>query len=376
MVLALSPQRRMSAAIFSGLCLTGAVLSKETAIIAGIAVPIMLLVNYRKADNRAWACVVWVAFAFVSALSYPFYAWLKDELTPGPGHVSWWGGQIEFQLTSRTGSGHVLDIGSDAYRLVQNAWLSLDPWLPIAGMVAMVPALLVPRLWGMVIALGTQTVVLLLREGYLPYPYNICMLPFCALLVAGVLDAWWPSHSVWPSRDVWRRAGLLDRLRSGVVSKLWWRRCLQVGLAVLGIVLTLGVAFPAASYAAPDYRDKLAYQFTTDDTASQRAALDWVDAHVPKNSAVVAEGQMWYDLYSRGYRDPEVYWTYKLDTDPEVQAVFDKTGADYLVLDQLTVDGGMSEDYVTLPKLIEKSDVIATFGENQQKIVVLQVRKE
>lgn len=374
MVLVLSPTRRLSAAIAGGACMGVAVLSKETAILIVPAYLGLLLHNYwqsgtlsrlrlRKSTaearqdlnllrvNGTLAVILSLGFFATTVMIYPMYAILKGELIPGPGHVSLIQGQILFQLFNREGSGNILQEGSNARLLVENAWLGLDPWLPLAGVVALMPALLNKRLrWGPALALGIQVGLLVTRDGYMPYPQIIMLLPFMALVVGGVLNSVWPD-----------RAALQGD----------WRRKMP---ALLGAVAILALAYPAVTQVAYDWRYKLEYIYVEDGTSNQRAALDWAEANLDKYARLVTEGELWLDVRYRGFVNPQVVWVYKLDSDPAVQQEFgDLSGLDYLVLNKATIDAASGE-YPTLQQAIDSSEVIQTFGpDGPNQVRILRV---
>lgn len=351
MVLVLSPKRRITAVFTGAACLAIAVLTKETVLLAVPAVVWMLWQNFRSARN--WKTVRFVFFTITPIICgfYLLYAMVKNELLPGPGHVSLWQGVL-FQLASRGGSGNIFNAQSDARLLIQNAWLGLDPWLPLLGVVTILPALMIPRLRGVAIALGLQ-VAILFKGGYLPYPFIITLLPFMALLVAGFGDALWPKLANWRS--------------SG------WRTALTtVGVGAY-LAVSLGLAFGLVS----TWPKTLQTEFTTNQTAQQTEAVSWVGSHLPKTATLVTEGELWLDIRRAGFDNPEVIWTYKIDTDPAVKAKYGSlAGLDYLVLDKSTfgIDGGV---YPTLKTVIKGATTLATFGsDGPNQIVVLKVAHE
>ncbi len=69
--------------------------------------------------------------------------------------------------------------------------------------------MLLRRLRAIILALAIQ-VVMLFRNGFLPYAYVVAMLPFAALLVAGVADHLWKGYV--PRRS--RTPGWRDKART------------------------------------------------------------------------------------------------------------------------------------------------------------------
>jgi len=204
--------------------------------------------------------VFFVAFTVLVA-SYPVFALLKNELLPGPGHVSlgwalWW------QVFGRTGSGSLLDPHSGTFSLARS-WIDLDPWLLIGGAVMIPAGLAMARLRPVALALLIQ-VAMMCRGGYLPFAYVIALLPFAALLVAGAGDA------------------------------LWRRR--RLGLAVVAVTLL--------AFVVPPWVTTMRAQARVDGSANSRAATRWVVEHVPRDAVVVTDDYIWMDLTLAGFSKP------------------------------------------------------------------------
>lgn len=339
---AASPRRSVGAAAGSGLCMTMAVTSKETALVLLPAVVWMLWRTGHRRTRRFNLLVFSALFVLTSAF-YPLYALVKHEFLPGEGHVSliW---SIQWQLFSRADSGTVLDSTSGARGLVMS-WLSQDPWVLTAGAVLTPVALLVPRLRPVALAMAIQ-LLLMLRGGYLPMPYVIGLLPFAALVIAGVADVAW-GH----------RAAVTGRL---VALRYASRTALVAALATLLVLV-------GPTWAQADRRHM------TDRRVYLSEAVDWVDQHVPPGRRVLVDDTLWVDLAERGF-DPdrlEVIWSFKVDLDPAVRDRL-KNGwrdLDYLVLKDVG-------DLSTLPiqrAAVENSTVVASFGTGQDTMTVRKV---
>jgi hypothetical protein len=186
-VLAASPRRHLGAAAGAAVCMAIAALTKETTLVLLPALAWQLWVNGDR-RTRHFTVALFVG-VFVSVLAaYPLLALLKDELVPGAGHVSLIGSVI-WQLSGRSTSGSLLDPDSGARGLF-NLWSGIDPWLLWAGIVLTPFAFRWRTLRPVALGLGIQ-VLMMLRNGYLPYPYVIAMLPFAAVVVAAVTDHVW-----------------------------------------------------------------------------------------------------------------------------------------------------------------------------------------
>lgn len=160
-------------------------MSKETSL---LALPGLALAVRQGADRRtrAFCRTAFAVLLILTVARYPLYAVLKGELLPGKGHVSL-AYAIQFQLSARTSTGSVFAHGSLSHLLV-HTWLALDPWLVGLGVAFTAPALFIRRLRPHGVTLAVFA-AMPLRGGYLPQPYVIALLPFCALLIAGVADA-------------------------------------------------------------------------------------------------------------------------------------------------------------------------------------------
>jgi 4-amino-4-deoxy-L-arabinose transferase-like glycosyltransferase len=191
LVLALSPSRRLWAFAGSGLCFAIAVLTKETMLIFLPALVVAMVQNFDR-RTRAFCLTAFLMALVLVVIGYPLYALLKGELLPGPGHVSLLQA-MQFQLYGRPGTGSVLSSGSAAHQLV-SSWLQTDPWLLGAGVCAAPLAVLVRPLRPVAAAL-LIAVLVALRGAYLPQPFVIALLPFCALPWPGCSTGWPPEST-------------------------------------------------------------------------------------------------------------------------------------------------------------------------------------
>jgi hypothetical protein len=366
LVLAASPRRSLWAAAASGGCFAVAVLSKETFLLALPAVVVLLWMN---SDRRTRAfCLTGFSVTFLLiGLSYPMLALLKGELVPGPGHVSLWQA-VQFQLFTRQSSGSIFTAGSNASNQL-HTWLALDPWLLGLGLVAVVPALLVRRLRALAIGLGFEALVPL-RGGYLPNPYIIFLLPFAAILIAGVLDALWGPVVLAGARA---RDGLLRTARRRPPRMAVRRaRAGVAGLAAAGLVVGL-----VAAWVPGDRR----LMTGTDQTAETFAAEAWVEAHVPRNQRIIVDDSMWVDLVEHGF-DPHlgVVWFYKLDftnnLDPAVIQALPGGWRDFdYVISTPIIRSALAEMTGLIPvrQALAHSTVVASFGSGGDLIQVRRI---
>lgn len=347
-VLALSPKRTLLAALGSALCMAMAILSKETFL---ALLPVLLYALWRSGDkrNRRYVLSAFaVVFVMVSGL-YILYAALKNELFPGAGHVSLIGSFI-WQLSGREGSGSIFEAGSGTRGLV-SYWLNIDWWLLLLGTIALPVSLYVKsfRPAGFSLLIG---LLLVLRGGYLPYPYVIILLPFAALAIAGALDKL-----------------VIHPLSQPLARGKHAARGLAAGLAITLIAVS-------ALAVAPAWQPKLQALTHEDQDASSREAVAWVDHNIGRDKRVVVESALWTDLQDKGFNNPDPVWLYKTETDPEVtKTVGGWQGIDYVVLNGPTVGAtSFATSFPTVNDAIKHGQLVKQFGQDNQKILVYQIQ--
>jgi hypothetical protein len=342
-VLAFSPRKHVGAAVGSALCMAMAVLSKETTL---ILMPALLYAHWQNSDtrNRRYGFMVFgVVFAMVCSF-YLLYAVLKNELFEGRDHVSLIGA-LKWQLFSRQESGSILEAGTGAHGLAR-LWFGLDAWLLGLGSALSAVAVALKRFRAIAIALLIQ-VIFMLRPGYLPYPYVIAMLPFAALVIAGVLDALWGKFTV--------------DLKAPNVKHLQ-RHAMSLGLVIALIMMI-----------APGWQSKLRSQMQQDDTRSTRQAVEWIDKNVSRDARVIVESNIWIDVVNKGFDSPQAVWTYKTETDPEVvKEIGGWKGMDYIAVAGPTLEEHNRETFPTIFEAKDHAIQVASFGEGEQKVVVLK----
>lgn len=408
---AASPRRSVRGAVFSAVAFCVAVLTKETALLYLPAV-LLLLWQFSDRRNRRFTLGLFGATFFLICLMYPMFALIKNELFIGPGHVSMeWA--IRWQLFERTGSGDIFDPNSTAHAVIRS-WVDLDPWLPKLSLLVVLPGLLIRRTRAVAFAFGIQ-LVQLLRNGYLPYPYVIAMIPFAALTVAGVVDAAIGSgrrtdleegHEVDPLDELWRRSGpaptLEQRLRAG--ARRWLGLpdpqvtdlvaaeqgtasgpvllATRAGSRVVASLVALWLVttvWAAWTFPLHDLR-------TNSRDAGKAAALKWVEQNVPRSAYVVVSDSLWVDLVEAGFPASHVIWFTKLDVDPDVKLPTSPqwAGIDYIVVDKqddlslhVQNDGKPSRDTLdltpTLGKALAHSRLVQRFGEDPDSMTIRKV---
>ena len=356
LALAASPKRSLAASAGSGACFAIAVLSKETSLVLFPALA-LLLWQYTSPRTRRYNLALFLTVFGGLVFLYPLYAILKNELLEGPGHVSllW---AIKWQLFDRVPSGSLLDPASRTHA-VARSWIEQDPWLLGIALLLIPVGLLLPRLRAITLALTIQ-VVMLFRNGFLPFAYVIALLPFAALLIAGVADHLWRGYV--PRRggeSLWH-----DRLRLWVAALL--KRAGQLAV-ISAVAASLVVAAPAWS------RD-LRQQMTEDRSQPVKQAVAYAVANLPTRSILLTDDNLWPDLLRHGF-NPNPVWFYKLDLDPAIRAKY-KNGwrdIDYVVIGH--VPPIILRDLPLVTAAMQHSEVMAKFGSGETEVTIRRVLK-
>jgi hypothetical protein len=346
-VLAASPERRLWAYAASGACFAVALLTKETSL---LILPGLVLMVRQSVDKRtrAFCMTAFGTMLGLLALGYPLYAALKGEFLPGEGHVSLLEA-VRFQLYGRASTGSALDPASQSHELVAG-WLDADPWLLLLGVALAPAALIVGRLRPVAVTL-LVLVAVGLRPGYLPQPYVIALLPFCALVAAGVLNAAWES--------------------------VRFRRWLRPAVAVAGLLLVFGVA--------PGWRDGAGHAMTQDETAPALEAERWIERNVDHRARLLVDDTLYVDLVEAGFRPRfGVVWFYKLDfttnLDPSVARNLPQgwRAFDYVVSTRV-IRSALDQNPSGLEQVrlaLRNSAPIATFGSGARRVEVRRITGE
>jgi putative flippase GtrA len=353
LALAVSPRGRLAAHAGAGACFAIAVLTKETALLLLPAVAYQL---WRAADPRTRRYSMAVAGSLFAAIVafYPLFALLRGELLPGDGHVSLWQGVV-FQLVSREGSGSVFSPASDAHQIVMS-WLRLDPWVLGSGAALAPVALLVPRLRPAALAL-LVSIAVIARPGYLPVPYLISLLPFAAIVTAGIADALLRLAASRRGRTTTRR--------------LAWSASVRVpAAAVLAIMLAIAFGRVAPAWATDLERDLDA----SPDTLSRHAER-WIEHHVSRDSPLLVDDTMWLDLVRDGFPQKNVVWYYKLDQDPGVGASFPHGWRDFDYVVSTQILRTTNYDIPSVKAALAHSRLVARFGAGQKRIDIRRIEE-
>lgn len=336
LLLAMSRRAQLAGYIGAAAAFGVAVLTKETYL---LALPLIAWLMWRGADRttRRYTLSVAAAVLGLIGLTYVALAAVKGEVMPAAGRVSLWDG-LAFQLASREGSGSLFDPESLMSRTV-GLWWQLDAVLIVTALAAAVAALFVRRLRPFAIALLALT-AFMFRGGYLPVPYVIMLLPFAAIVVAGMGQV---------AVEALRTHGVLRRLG---------------GIAVASGLVVAVIA------AGPLWAAQLRGFLLADLDRPLRDAESWMTQNAPADARMLVDDAMWVDLVRAGFERENVVWYYKADTDPDVQELAPDGWRDY---DYVVTTDSMRTfptEFPTVRQAIENSAVVASFGEGAQKVEV------
>lgn len=340
LVLVCSPRQRLSAVVGAALCFGIAVLTKETMLLFAPMVGWLVWITTSKVTRRYALAVFGAVFGLVVS-AYILIAAVRGELVPGPGHVSLWDG-VKFQLWQREGSGSITDPAS-LKRHTIDEWLRLDPVLPLLAAPIALCSLLIARLRPYALGL-LLLVVMVLRPGYLPVPFVIAALPFIALLGAGVGEE------------------AVRRLRGAQIGYPRRGRSFAAAAAVFACAAVTALWLPS--------HDTV---LTTDEDAPMRQAQQWITTNVPLQDRLIVDDAMWVDLVREGRDRHDVVWSYKVDTDEQVQSLAPDGWSDYgWVVSTPSMRANMSEQGL-LTDAMANSHTVATFGTGGRRVDVMRV---
>ena len=343
LVLVCSPRHRLSAIFGAAACFGICVLTKETMLLFVPMVAWLVWIKTAPATRR-YALTVFGAVFCVVVSTYVLMAVVRGELLPGPGHVSLWEG-IKFQLWQREDSGALGDPQS-LKRHTIDEWLALDPALPLLAAPIALTGLLIERIRPFAVGLAILLVTIV-RPGYLPVPFVIAALPFMALLAAGIGEVG------------------VDRLRRATKAPSIRSRYLRTG----AVAATVLVASVVVSLWVPSYHTVLA----DDSDASLRQAQQWISQNVPKRDRLIVDDALWVDLVDDSRDRRNVIWSYKVDTDEQVQNWAPRGWADYeWVVSTPSMRANMPDQGV-LTDAMAHARPVATFGSGGKRVDVLRV---
>ncbi|MEE4592055.1 glycosyltransferase family 39 protein [Streptomyces sp. DSM 41524] len=312
-----------------GLALGIALITKENAI---FFVPSFMYLLYRRVKGSAssrFTSTLWPFAAATPIGAYVTYALLKNELLPSgfdfdlnnppADHVSllytlWWQlNRNQGTLFSHTG-------------LLQTSWLVRDKYLLIAGVCAMVMCLWIGtrdrrRNLGFLIAgtLAFGYAFYLVRGSVVLDFYVTPLIPMFALNIGMITD----------------------RLLKGSFANRFMRGAHSLTrVAVPSFVAFLLLVSPASGYLVhtnTEGRTQIAdqYQSKINLTGMQHAQIAWVRKHVPPNSRIIMDDDLWGELHDVRPFYPYAHSHWNASSDPDVRdKLFKKKwqNVDYIIM--------------------------------------------
>jgi hypothetical protein len=168
--------------------------------------------------------------------------------------------------------------------------------------------------------------------GYRAALYVIAMLPFCALVVVGLIDTLW------------------QRMREG-----------RGGLALVPSYLLVVAVALVAWLPVQDARERYRFAFGVDQNEARAEALEVVEDEVPDDAVIVVDNTYWNALVATGRDREDVVWFYKVDSDP---AVIEEVVPDYESIDYLLwTREAMSDMVPVVQQAYENSDLVWSGGQ-------------
>lgn len=378
MACAVSPRRSINSAIAAGLCLTASTMSKET---GGVLLPVVFLLiwqyrdkgdswrrdtegrrvwrlsalrhswRHRNRGDRSWSLSMFCASYFGSCFVYPLYAILKNELFEGKGHVSLVYA-LKWQTFGRESTGSPLDTNSETFHLME-FWFNQDVWLVFAALALLPIGFIIRRTRAFALGYFLQ-VALLFKGSYIPKAYAITLIPFAALLIAGVVAVL--------CRTLFAKRQTRSRRKKGA----WHWLTIGVSATVLAsLVGSFGII------AAPQWQRNITVAAERDSVKHYRETLAWLEKHTSKDSVMVVDDNLWPDLEKRGYFNKD--WIYKIDLDPAVKKNYPKgwKDVDYVIIDRLPLE--LLEGLPTVYKAMQHSSKVFESGNRDVGYTVYKV---
>jgi hypothetical protein len=342
----LKGKRSLAAYTGAGVCFAFAMLTKLT---AGLFLPLVLWELWRTAHphHRRYAVVLLLGTLGLVFSLFPLMALLRGELIATADNTSLVDG-LRFQFLDRQGSGSLFDPESMLWTTV-NTWLASDHVIIYAGLLATIPALFLRhvRLYALIVLVHAA---ILLRGGYLPTPFIVQVLPYLALVVAGMLDGLWTTaFQARPQR------GPADLLRANVAAAV-------IAAFVAGLLLPITQSWPGKLQQARTENASVAYE----------QAVPWIMENIDPDSNIVVESQTWLELVRAGRPEASTIWFYKPGLDPAVQ-LSGPDDFDYIVTSVIL--NSSAEVLPDIKILLEQSQPVKRFGEGNEFVEIRRIDK-
>ena len=351
----LADSDRVLTLVGSGAAFGIACLTKENAIFFAPVLAYLLYRSVRQSHRNRFALVGWGATATMLISLYPLLALLKNELVPplntlitnAPAeHVSLL--STLFWQMGRAG-GSILDPYSDFWTFFWAKWWFKDPFILLAGALAMVGNLLVG--WfggrrGQLVAglLALSFLFYLARGSVILEFYVVPVLPFLALNVGMLAD------------DVLRRLPAVLAF-----------------VAFVGAIALMLVWFIPRSY---DH-------YTLDLTQLQITQVNYIRKSIPSDAIILVDDDLWVDLHesARGrpvFKNAHSHW--KAADDPDIRDRLlngDWRNVDYLIMsNKLDEEFGRQYTDDKLPmQALKNSEMIWSLRKGDVRLEIRKVVK-
>ncbi|AMM20362.1 hypothetical protein AX769_09620 [Frondihabitans sp. PAMC 28766] len=348
-LLALSRKNQLAGFIGAAFAMGISVLSKETFLLALPFLAWVMIRNSEKSTRRYTLATSGAVLALVGG-AYVVFAAVKGELLPGKGHTSLITG-LTFQLGTRNSSGSIFDSSSLFFKVVDQ-WWNLDQVFIVLALVSAIVGLFFRRTRPFAALMVFAVAVMFRPNSYVPVPYVIMLLPFGALLIAGVGDS-----AVKAYRE--RKAGRVTTALNRTGATAW---LVVSALAIAAIV--------------PLWTIQLRGFLQSDLDQPMVSAESWVDNNVSHQSRLLVDDSMWVDLVKDGFNRDNVIWFYKLDTDGMVEAQNPNgwKDSDYIIETDSVRTSASAEP--NIQKALKNSTVVADFGAGTQEVTVRQIHPQ
>ncbi len=290
---------RLSNVILSALIFGIAVLSKESAI---FFIPLFIYIVYSRSNtyNRTFNTFKWIAVCGLLISFYGLYALLKKEFFP----IGFLGNQTPHVSLLNTlkdqysrGGGGIIDMQKSTFWNDMSVWINEDPLIILLGALATFLNL-VAGIWDKnfrIISLFSLSYWLFLMRGGLVIEfYVIPLIPLLALNI-GFLT--------------WQTKKAISYISS---------KHLVSNISYIPSILMIFIVVISSLYYSTNVRGNLNI-YKSDQTTSQKQAIDWILARQNPNAFFVIDNYGYVDLQTRSnnnFKNAEWYW--KVDRDPAI----------------------------------------------------------
>jgi 4-amino-4-deoxy-L-arabinose transferase-like glycosyltransferase len=350
----LNHRNRVLPMLYSGICYGIAVLSKENAILLLPAFTYGLWSQVRSSQyNSRFSRLAWLFPAFAIISTYLVFAALRGELFHFPSGASDSSVSLFKTLFWQTGR------KSDNLFL-QNLkfdWLRRDYLLLLSGALVTITYAVRGNVKKKFVSFLSALMFFSLMKGGAGLDFYILpMLPLLAMINAFII------HDIlrWVGAQGWTISTVKITDRSCVFPIF----TLLLGAVILGANLR---NYPEI--------------FTLQQTKLQHDALAWVRQHIPTQSRLAIDDDLWVDLQAGGVdrqRYPYAHSHWKIEGDPEIY--HDILKDDWRNVDYLVLTPGLGKRFkekggVILQPAYLNSETVAMFADGTASIEIRQVRK-